>query len=71
MPSQVPDLTRSRDIKLKERVLLRDQSIPIRSYHRTIAPTSGPTVAKPSVEHIPAGGFVVPKARLAGKEHES
>jgi hypothetical protein len=37
---------------------LRDRIIPISSYH-WIFPRSGPTVAKPSVDYIPAGGFVL------------
>ena len=57
----VPDLTRIRDIKLNNRVSLRRQAKSIASRHRTL-PSSGSSVAKSSVDYIPAGGFVFPPA---------
>jgi hypothetical protein len=38
---------------------LRHQAERIRSRHRTISLRSGPTLAKPSGDDIPLGGFVV------------
>jgi hypothetical protein len=67
---EVPVLTRRAYIKPNERLLLR--------YHRSrvvislpdIARSSGPTMAKPSVEHIPAGGFVCRYKRNATQVDE-
>jgi hypothetical protein len=53
----VPELTRIRDIKLNARVSLRCARDAVASLYRILSP-SGPTVAKPSVDHVPAGGFV-------------
>jgi hypothetical protein len=62
MPSNsklpVPELTRSADIKLNERVSLRRHSHALSVPHRTFFPKSGPTVAKPSGDHTALGGFV-------------
>jgi hypothetical protein len=56
-PSQpVPKVTPSVGINLNERLLLRRSHNAITVAAPDIAP-SGPTVAKPSVDHIPAGGF--------------
>jgi hypothetical protein len=56
---QVPDLTGSADIKLNQRVLLRRHPRSLWLLNRTISPKRpGPTVAKPSGDHIPLGGFV-------------
>jgi hypothetical protein len=59
----VPQLTRGAPIKLNARVLLR-----WRPRMALILPPElpGPTVAEPSVEHIPAGGFVY---RRSGKKN--
>jgi len=55
MTSAVPELTCSGNIKLNKRLSLRRREDRIRWSHRTFP---GSTVAKPSVEHIPADGFV-------------
>src|SRR5665213_4553124 len=54
----VPVLTRCAYIKLNERVLLRCHRNRVVISLPDIAQSSGPIVARPSVEHIPAGGFV-------------
>jgi hypothetical protein len=56
-PSEVPDLTRSGDIKLNGRVPLRSVIDAISSSRRRSSPF-GSAMAKPSVDHVPAGGFV-------------
>jgi hypothetical protein len=53
----VPELTRSAGIQLNELVSLRHHLDALSVLHRT-PPRSGPTVAKPSGDHIPLGGFV-------------
>jgi hypothetical protein len=52
----VPELTGSHAIKLNAQVSLRCNRKRVVIYHRTISP-SGPTMAKPSVDHIPARGL--------------
>jgi len=53
----VPELTRSAGIQLNELVSLRHHPDTLSLLHR-ISPRSGPTVAKPSGDHAPPGGFV-------------
>jgi hypothetical protein len=56
----VRELTRSTRIKLNMRVSLHGHRKGIVIQHRTISPkSSGPALASPSVDHIPAGGFVL------------
>jgi hypothetical protein len=54
----VPEITRRADIKLNRRLSLRRHPRTLSRLHRTFFPKSGPTVAKPSGDHIPLGGFV-------------
>src|ERR1700733_10438270 len=57
-PSQwVPELTRDVGIQLSDRVSLRGPAKAIACGHR-ILPPSGPSMAKPSGDYIPLGGFV-------------
>ena len=53
----VPDLTRSADIQLNGRVSLRRCAKAIALSHRKLFP-SGPSMAKPSGDYTPLGGFV-------------
>jgi hypothetical protein len=53
----VPELTRNAGIQLNKRVSLRGQLHPLSSAYRILSP-SGPTMAKPSGDYIPSGGFV-------------
>jgi hypothetical protein len=57
----VPELTRSADIKLNERVSLRRCVTRLGCVTGQFPQTSGPRVAKPSGDHIPLGGFVLRK----------
>ncbi len=57
----VPELTRSAGIQLNELVSLRHHLDALSLLHR-ISPRSGPTVAKPSGDHAPPGGFVFQRA---------
>jgi hypothetical protein len=54
----VPELTRSADIKLNQRVSLRRHAKAIAWSAPEIAAPSGPSVAKSPGDYIPPGGFV-------------
>jgi hypothetical protein len=56
-----PALTRSTGIKLNNRLSLRAPTEKITSPHRIFP---GPSVAKPSVDDFPAGGFFEPGDRF-------
>jgi hypothetical protein len=60
----VPELTCNAGIQLNARVSLRDHAKAIASSHRILFP-SGPTMAKPSGDHIPLGGFVFRRSGCA------
>src|SRR3977135_1899131 len=64
-PRIVPELTRSSDIKLNERVRLRRCVTRLGCVTRQFPQTSGPRMAKPSGDHIPLGGFVRSIASVA------
>jgi hypothetical protein len=59
MRDVVPELTRIADIKLNNRLLLRCQGDALGLRTGQFPQTSGPTVAKPSGDHTPLGGFVL------------
>jgi hypothetical protein len=54
----VPELTRSVGINLNGRLSLRRKAKAIAWWAPDIAAPSGPSVAKPSGDYIPLGGFV-------------
>jgi hypothetical protein len=55
----VPELTRNAGIQLNSRLLLRCHEDRVVICRRTISPTSGFSMAKPSGDHTPLGGFVL------------
>jgi len=57
--SVVPELTRNASIQLTKRFFVAKLSRPHTVYSSDIAPRPGFTVAKPSGDHIPLGGFVL------------
>jgi hypothetical protein len=54
----VPDLTRSIGIQLNDRVSLRRKAKAIAWWAPDIAPHPDPSMAKPSGDYIPLGGFI-------------
>ena len=64
-PGTVPELTRSAGIQLNERVSLRRSASAVAYLHRILLPPSGPSMAKPSGDYTPLGGFVLHRSAVA------